>query len=602
MLNKPEHRFGRRDILKSAAALSAASVVGATAQAVTIKAWDHEADVVIVGTGAAGMSAAVTACAHGASVILVEARDQVGGTTGRSGGGCWIPNNRFMKEVGLADPRAAALRYMARYSFPQLYDQADAKLGLPANAYDLITAFYDNASPAIDYLDTVGALHMRAEYAYDYWDDAPENRAPYGRGIFPAPWGSTQSTGKIHPASAVTPAWRELNQQLAGGKIGGGGPLMVEQLSTWLRNNGVPVLLSHRAQQLVANPRGEAVGLRAATANGQTVSIRARKAVHFASGGFIFNPELRLNHLRGPSFGGCAVPTSRGDFIPMATDAGARLGNMQNGWNICLILDEAIDDPEHVHSIWHLGGDSMFLVDRFGRRLVNEKLNYGDRNEVFNAFDSRRRQWPNLVLFLIFDQRVKDMCAGLYPYAPAGEPTPYMLSGATMTELGDRIERKLEKYAGKIGDFRLDPSFAGNLDRSLQEYNRCAINGVDEQFGRGATRYDLQWHLRALGAKLVASNPFPNKTMHPLGDTGPYYAVPLVHGHADTNGGPMINGKAQVLRHDDRPIPGLYGAGNCIASPSGRAYWGGGTTLGLALTFGYLAGLNAVREPVKTLR
>jgi predicted oxidoreductase len=182
-----------------------------------------------------------------------------------------------------------------------------------------------------------------------------------------------------------------------------------------------------------------------------------------------------------------------------------------------------------------------------------------------------------------------------------GEAAPYLLKGETLGELSSAISNRLAHFAPKLGGFRLAPDFASNLEQTARRFNHFATTGVDEDFGRGTARYDLQWHARARGERCVAANDKPNKTMYPLAPRGPYYAVPVIKGHADTNGGPVINEKAQVLSNRNHPIPGLYGAGNCIASPSGRAYWGGGTTLGLALTFGYLAGKNAALDPVKSL-
>jgi 3-oxosteroid 1-dehydrogenase len=591
----------RRSFL-SAAGASLAVTVGAAAHA-DVRAprrvhWDHEADVVVVGSGAAGMSAAIIASAQ-ARVLVVEAALGVGGTTLRSGGGCWIPNNRYMREAGLADSKQDALHYMARDSFAQLYDPQDAHLGLPENDYGLLAAFYDNASTAIDTFDGLGALYMRKESAYDYWNTAPENKAPVGRTIFPTTPGAKEGTGAVHAATSVTPEWHELNKQLAGGSTGAGGPLMVAQMKEWLARKNVPILLGHRVIRLLTNHKGEVIGVQAESDAGQTVSIRARKAVHFGSGGFTVNDDLKRSFLRGPSYGGCGVPTNRGDFVYMATAAGAKLGNMQNGWNISLIMDEAFETPLSIHSVWHIGGDSMFIVNKYGRRVVNEKENYNDRGEVSYDFDPRAREWRNLVLFVIFDQRVRDGCAGLYPFAPAGEAAPYILTSDTLDGLTLAIADRLAKYAERTGNFKLDDSFARNLKDTANRFNQFAETGVDEDFGRGSTAYDLQWHARALGQKLLATNDKLNKTLYPLSAKGPYYAVPLVHGHADTCGGAVINEKAQVLSYRGEPIPGLYGAGNCIASPSGRGYWGGGTTLGLAVTFGYIAGTHAAREPVK---
>ena len=564
------------------------------------KRWDHEADIVVVGSGAAGLSGAVTAVCSGAQVVLLEAGTQLGGTTARSGGGSWIPNNQYMRAAGLEDPRDAALRFMAMYSYRQFYDPDDMRYGLSENSYRLLLAFYDNASLAVESLVGAGALVMRGDFSYDYWEDAPENKAPMGRTIFPVRRTDTIVQGKVHPATSVTPQWRELNHTLEGGAIGSGGALMISQMTEWLGAHDVPLLTGHRVERLIVNGNGEVVGVEATRSDtGETLAVRARKAVHFGSGGFAHNEELRLSFLRGPAYGGCAVPTNRGDFLYMAANASARLGNMQNGWNTNVILDDAFDPTHPLRPILILAGDSMFVVNKYGVRVGNEKRNYADRLEVQHDYDPKEREWRNLVLFIVFDQRALDLCEGIYPFPPHGEPAPYLLKGDTLHHLAAQIAERLARYASKLGGFRLDPSFSERLEETAQRFNRFANSGIDEDFGRGSARYDLQWHARARGERCVAANQKPNKTMYPLAKDGPYYAVAVIKGHADTNGGPVINEKAQVLSNCNQPIPGLYGAGNCIASPSGRAYWGGGTTLGLALTFGYLAGKNAALESPK---
>lgn len=135
----------------------------------------------------------------------------------------------------------------------------------------------------------------------------------------------------------------------------------------------------------------------------------------------------------------------------------------------------------------------------------------------------------------------------------------------------------------------------------MTRFNEFAKNGKDEDFHRGEYTYDREW---TTFPPTVPGAPWPpegsrNYCMYPLSDHGPYYAVILGAGTLDTNGGPVIDSRAQVLDVRGNPIPGLYGAGNCIASPTANAYWGAGSTIGPAMTFGHIAGIHAVAEPVK---
>lgn len=576
-------RLDRRAFIAAAGGTLATSIgVGAIpferSQAAQSK-WDHEADVVVVGSGAAALSAAVVATDAGARVIVLESAPVPGGATARSGGGFWVPNNKYMRAKGIADPREDAVRYMARYSFTHLYDPAGQFYGIPENSYRLMEAMYDNAAPAVEKLESLGALFTRADDSYDYWDYAPENKAPAGRLM-----------------------WATQLPNATGAPLRGGAEL-IRQLADWLKSRQVPILLEHRATRLVLNDKREVVGVEATTDDGEkTVTLRARRAVHFGSGGFILNPELNLNFQRGPVFGACGPMTNQGDFVYMATELGAKLGNMQNGWRFQLVLDQALQTPALATDMWGVVGDSMLLVNKYGKRVVNEKRPYSDRGEIHFVYDPCGQEWTNLVLFMVFDQRVMDLCAGRYPIPPKGAAAPYILKGDSIEALSQAISGRLAQFAPRIGGFKLHSDFARSLGESVARFNGFAQSGKDLDFQRGDYRYDGQWHTRFGGDEASKRNDKPNKTMYPLASNGPYYAVCVVSGSADTNGGPVINSKAQVLSMRNRPIAGLYGAGNCIASPSGRAYWGGGATIGLALTFGSIAGANAAKEPIKEVR
>jgi hypothetical protein len=167
--------------------------------------------------------------------------------------------------------------------------------------------------------------------------------------------------------------------------------------------------------------------------------------------------------------------------------------------------------------------------------------------------------------------------------------------------LADNIRSRLAELAPRTGGFQLDSSFTTNLKVTVERFNHFAKTGIDTDFRRGDFNYDREW---TTFPPTVPDAKWPppdsqNYTMYPLSANGPYYAIILGAGTLDTNGGPIINPRAQVLDTRGKPIPGLYGAGDCIASPTANAYWGAGSTIGPALTYGYIAGLNAVAEPVK---
>ena len=152
--------------------------------------FSQETDILVVGSGGAAFSAAITARQQGAEVIMLEKAALVGGTTMRSGGGFWIPNNRFQREKGIVDAKDDAVRYMARYSFPHLYNPDAPRLGLPENEFNLIDTFYNRASEMVDFLISIGALEAIQEINWtgqpqvDYMDHLPENKGIRGRVLF----------------------------------------------------------------------------------------------------------------------------------------------------------------------------------------------------------------------------------------------------------------------------------------------------------------------------------------------------------------------------------------------------------------------------------
>jgi hypothetical protein len=244
-------------------------------------------------------------------------------------------------------------------------------------------------------------------------------------------------------------------------------------------------------------------------------------------------------------------------------------------------------------------------VNRLGARVVNEKTNYNERTRVHYVWDAYRHDFTNRLLFMIYDRRTAELYGGRFPLPAAGTRAPYVVEGSSLDELAAALEARLDSLEGRMTGVRLEADFAATLKTTVARFDTAARSGSDPDFHRGARLYDREWHSKIwsfpnpdTGWPLDA----PNPTMYPLAPEGPYYAIVLAPGTLDTNGGPVTNARAQVLDAEGVPVPGLYGAGNCIASPTGPAYYAGGGTLGPAIAFAYLAGKGAAAESPKELR
>jgi succinate dehydrogenase/fumarate reductase flavoprotein subunit len=549
-------------------------VPDATRAAAPARNWARTADVVVVGSGAAGLSAAIAATRAGASVVVLEKAAVVGGTTSKSEGAYWVPNNHHLREKGRSDPKEQALRYMVRGAYPFQYRESAPRYGVGQHEYELIETFYDNAGVVVEELEKLGIT--RAVLA-----DLPDYQDHYD--------------GQATPSSG-----RVLLPLLKDGTMGQGREL-VRQLRAWLDANKVPILLRHAVTDVERNAAGEVVGITAMSPNGP-ISVRAHKAVVFGSGGFTHNPEMMANFQAVPNWGGCAVATNQGDFVRIGSKQGARLGNMANAWRAELVLELALDTPSVAQDVWQPPGDSMILVNKHGRRVVNEKRNYHERTRAHFVWDSVESEYPNKLLYMVYDTRTVELFGGNQPLPRPGEKSSYVIEAPSLAALGPAIQARLDSLAAKIGRETLSPEFTRNFEAQVARYNADAAKGVDSEFKRGLYPYDGVWHsvINSVPRKEATLKPAePNPCVYPIDTKGPLFAIILGAGTLDTNGGPVINARAQVLSSDGQPIPGLFGAGNCVASPAASAYWGAGATLGPALTFGTLAGRHAAAERVK---
>jgi succinate dehydrogenase/fumarate reductase flavoprotein subunit len=574
-VEKKSQQTSRRRFLKQGGvglAAGAASVAAGTLQAApeqTVR-FDAQADIVVVGGGGGGLPAALFARWQGNQVLVLEKAATLGGTAFKAAYWYWVPNNAAMRAASMEDPKPDYMRYVARLTAPQTFDPAHPRCGLSEWEYAMCEAIYDSASAAAELLAQKGALPYRhVPDVPDYFAEL-ETKGRTGRVLFP----------KDGIASMAD-----------------GGQVATRTLSAAARRDGVKLMTGHRVERVIQDAAGAVIGVEASNEDGQPFRVRARKAVIFATGGFTHNPELRRNFLNVPVYGGCAAQTNEGDFVRISSTLGVQLRNMNHAWMCPVSLEKAVARDGSMSGMFSNAGDSMIMVDKNGRRVVNEKLQYNELAQKFFEWDGQKAEYPNLVLLSIWDQRSQQYSAS-NEYGrlivPQGGDDRHVIKGDTLEALAANIALRLEKYRDVIGGMRLSKDFTANLEATIARYNDFARSGKDLDFQRGERVVE-----QLFNGDVKEEAGRKNPTMWPLSPTGPYYAALVTGGTLDTKGGPKTNPDGQVLDSRDKPIPGLYGVGNCVASASGGAYWAGGATLGPIIAFAYRAANKASAEPVR---
>lgn len=539
--------------------------------------WDFEVDVAVCGSGAAGCMAALTASQNGSSVMLLEKSSVWGGTTAKSGFHIWIPNNEAMKAMGIEDNKLDCLRYMAQHSYPHLFDINSPTMGLSDHIYTLLDTYYDVARKAVKKLADWDVVNFKVAelgrppiVAVDYNENSPFNKAIIGRSMGPIDRNGRDQMGRY----------------------------VINEFRQRLNDEKVDIRLQHRAVKLHMNNQRQVTGVQVEVKGKEKINIRTRQGVVFGSGCYTGNKQYLNQFQMMPIMGGCGAPSNEGDFIGIGGTVGAQLGNMSGAWRAQVVLEDTIDYVSAPAAVFWPIGDSMFIVNKYGKRCFNEKRNYNDRTKGLFRYDANLCEFPDMINFMVYDQRCAELFSGIYPMTDKPEAVEYVIQGETLSELANNIEARLKKHSAHTGNLKLDGAFTEQLQASFKRYNKMAKTGVDEDFQRGSFAYDKAWH-DMKGARPSTKWPDTvnpdNTTMHPLQKKGPYFAVILLPGCIGTNGGPVINENGQVLDYHNQAIDGLYGAGNCIASPAANAYWGGGTTIGSALVFGYQSGKTVAK-------
>jgi 3-oxosteroid 1-dehydrogenase len=536
---------------------------------------DQETDVLIIGAGAAGLSAALAAHEAGAKVVILEKGDRLGGTAAISGGIVWVANNPQMQAAGMADSAEEALAYFTSLD----HGEMDA---------EVLAAFVNEGPKALSFLADAGALEMSILPGYpDYYLDRPGAKPEGGRALdndlfdFKSlgAWADKVFHGgdimrlmlRETPlgGAALMPDMAEIQRRI-GEDLRGFGQALIGRLLKACLDRGIEPKLSCRVKSLVME-KGRVVGVDFEQ-DGEGTTIRASRGVVLATGGFEWNEGLKTTFLRGPLTAPASPPGNDGDGLKMAMAAGAGLGNMTSAWWMpTLTTSESIwpdGSPRAVPVLIERTMPHSIMVNRAGKRFCNEANNYASLTGALHAFDPATYDYANLPCYLIFDHQYRQR----YPVSTLmpGAPLPdWVVSADTLAEL-----------ATKIG---VD---ADQLSRTVASFNEQAALVQDPQFGRGKSEYD-----RFYGDR---SRPGAAATLGAL-EVGPYYAIELKPGALGTNGGTKTNASAQILDGEGEPIAGLFGAGNVISCPTGSVYAGAGGTLGPALTFGTIAGRSAAR-------
>lgn len=549
------------------------------------KTWDKSVDFLVVGTGGAGLSAAITAKKNGLDTLVIESTDKWGGTTAISGGGLWLPNNPLMKKDHDDDSFDDALNYM---------NTTIGEVG-PWTSEARKRAFLIGIHHFVTMLSDEGVKWARSKQYPDYYPDLPGGRIgrglevrPYNTKRLPKQWRKTQRFSL--PAPVMTDdvwllqrAWSTPSGFIRGArfvfrtigalatgqlKMGMGAALTGSMMEIILRQ-GTDVWLKAPLVDLIVEDN-KVVG--AVVKKGRKeLRIEARRGVMLAAGGFAHNKEWRLKY-HGVAGWSSAPEGQLGQGIEIGNKAGGALGMMDDAWWGGTTANTNGSPYMHGFLLNERSDPWSIVVDQKGNRYLNESESYIDfghhmleRNKIVGSIPS----------WIIYDHR----------------HTTHFLNSALMIP---GAKKKLKKMGELVtADTLEELAEKMNVDKktfaiTIERFNRFAEEGVDKDFGRGRTAYDRYY-----------SNPMvkPNPNLGTI-EKGPFTAQKIYPGDLGTKGGLITDEWARVQREDGAVIHGLYAAGNNTASVMGHTYPGPGSTIAPATVFGYLGALHASREGV----
>ncbi|MET9608976.1 FAD-dependent oxidoreductase [Streptomyces sp. NPDC006512] len=550
----------------------------------TTDAFAHAYDVVVVGSGAAGLAAALTARLRGLTVLVVEKTDKYGGSTALSGGAVWVPGNFHLDRAGLADTHDKARAYLDATVGDRVPDAR--KEAYLAHGPRMVREFHDRTE-------------VRFMYTPGYPDYFPEAQGgmAQGRSVEPCivdfrrlgelgagmrraglpTYGLTMTSYDFRFLNMAGRTWAGRRTSLKVGAravkalVTGRRPLslgeaLIARMRLSLDRLGGELWLSAPLTGLVTDASGRVSGVRVTRA-GRELTVRAAGGVVLASGGFSHDAELREKHLPAPTSTAWthASEGQTGDALRLGGELGAATDLLDRVWGAPSVCPPG-ERPFFL--VADRGIPGMVIVGQNGERYANEALPYHAFVDRMYAAD--RPGAGTVPSWLVLDARSKAryLFAGLLP----GQPFPARWLESGFVKKAATVEELAALMA------------APGLPATVRRFNGFAARGADEDFGRGESVYD----------RYYGDPTLPHPNLAPL-DKGPFYAVPVHPGDIGTKGGLVTDGDGRVLREDAAPIAGLYAAGNCSAAVMGETYPGPGATIGPAMAFAWAA-VNVIAE------
>ncbi len=550
--------------------------------------FDHEVDLLVVGSGAPGMVGALAAHAHGLETLIVEKSRYWGGSSARSGGGAWAPNAPTLLRAGQRDDPADTISYLER---------------LTAGRVDRgrIVRFVEEVPRAFAFLEGLGPpLADGFFWIPGYPDYHPElGGHPLGRGLWARPLdlralgadlatlhpgvrrmqlplGAWITSVDLHDLLAIRwgglghkrilakLAWRALRARVTGERIGVSGRALVARLRLTVRARGIEVWQETPLRRLVVDG-GRVIGVECECL-GKPVRIRGRRGVLLACGGFEHSAEMRREFLGLDEDWSLGVTTNEGDGIRLGRDLGAAVDLMEDAWWMPTMPSAA--DGSLIGLVAERQYPGQFIVNGAGERFVNEATPYVVFGQAQLA--GERAGVRHVPAWMIVDDVAwrRNIIAGHLPGTPF--PAPWRKRGCAYTA------PTLARLAELID---VPPA---TLEATAARYNELVALGRDEDFHRGESVYD----------RYYGDPSYSNPNLAPVA-RAPFYAFAILPGDLGTKGGLLTDVDARVVREDGSPIEGLYAAGNVAASVMGSRYAGPGATLGTAMTWAYVAAMHA---------